>query len=127
ASSRPVNAAMAAARDPILMRDLADTLAADFPGVPADVIDKLLADLVAQHFLVTGLRAAMTTTDPLGHLLAALDTAAAAQIAEVAGPVAQLREIADGLVRHNTASAPAAASRQRARLIAAMRDLGSAA
>ena len=123
ASSRPVNAAMAAARDPIRVRDLAGKLAADFPGVPADVIDKLLADLVTQRFLVTGLRAAMTATDPLNHLLAVLDTAAAEQIVEVAGILAQLREIAGGLARHNATAAPAAASQQRARLVTAMKDL----
>ncbi len=119
----PIRAAMNLARSPIRMGDLAATLAADFPSVPADVIDRLLANLMAQRLLVTSLRPAMTTSDPLGHLVCELDAVAAGDVAEVASTAVRLREIIDGLRRHDNAPTWAAASEHRACLADAMADV----
>ncbi|RBM04526.1 lantibiotic dehydratase [Streptomyces sp. PT12] len=122
-ASTPVTSAMDAARSPILLADLAGKLATEFPGVPAGVIARLLAGLVDQRFLVTSLRPPMTTADPLGHLLAALPSEAAETVPAVAETVKQLREIADGMARHNAARTPDLAHTERRRLTAAMRNL----
>lgn len=120
-ATTPVKSAMVAARHPIRAQDLASKLAVDFPHVPADVIDKLLADLTAQRLLVTNLRGPITTTDPLGHLLSSLDAAKAEDIATVASTAAQLHRIADALTRHNTT--PSRARELRAQLATAMHKL----
>ncbi|QHC26379.1 lantibiotic dehydratase [Streptomyces sp. GS7] len=117
----PVRSAMDAARQPIRAVSLASKLAADFPHVPSDVIDKLLVDLTAQRLLITNLRGPMTTTDPLGHLLDVLKAAEVEDITTVADIAAQLRQIADGLARHNTTSTRA--REQRAQLTSAMQHL----
>lgn len=122
-ASTPVTSAMDAARSPILLADLAEELATEFRGVPAGVIARLLAGLVDQRFLVTSLRPPMTTTDPLGHLLAALP---AETVPAAAWAVRQLGEIADGVARHNTAPTPDIAHTERGRLTAAMRNLAPA-
>jgi class I lanthipeptide synthase len=119
----PIRAAMNLARDPIQLGDLAAKLAADFPGVPTDIIDTLLADLVAQRLLVTSLRPAMTASDPLGYLVGELQAVAAGQVAGVARTVVRLRGIADGLSRHDSASTWAMASEYRARVAEAMADI----
>ncbi|MEV6987274.1 lantibiotic dehydratase [Sphaerisporangium sp. NPDC051017] len=119
-ATRPVRAAVRLTCDPILLGDLAEKLAADFPGVPADVIDALLADMVAQRLLVTNLRPAMTVSDPLGYLVGELQAVAAGEVAEVAGTVKGLRDIAHGLFQHNIAPASAIAAEHRARLASAM-------
>ncbi|WP_326599221.1 lantibiotic dehydratase [Streptomyces sp. NBC_01803] len=119
-ASTPVASAMDAARSPILLADLAGKLASEFPGVPADVIARLLAGLVDQRFLVTSLRPPMTTADPLGHLLATLPAQTVSAVAETGN---QLREIADGMARHNTAPTSDLAHTERGRLTAAMRNL----
>jgi hypothetical protein len=63
--TEPVRAALDGARSPIPWRDLASKLAAGFPDTSPNLIDKLLASLVTQQFLLTSLRPAMTTNDPL--------------------------------------------------------------
>ena len=122
-ASTPVTAAIHAARRPILLADLAGKLATAFPGVPAGVIGRLLAGLVEQRFLVTSLRPAMTTADPLGHLLAALPTEATEKVPTAAETAKQLHTIAARMARHNTAPAPDRAHTERGRLTAAMRNL----
>lgn len=63
--TEPVRAALDGARSPIPWRDLASKLAAGFPDTSPNLIDKLLASLVTQRFLLTSLRPAMTTNDRL--------------------------------------------------------------
>ncbi|MGH3694847.1 MAG: lantibiotic dehydratase [Pseudonocardiaceae bacterium] len=121
--TRPISAVMNLARNPIRLGDLAAKLAADFARVPADIVDTLLADLVAQRLLVTNLRPAMTASDPLGYLMGELQAVAAGQVAEVASTVVDLREIADGLRRHDSASTRAMAREHRAGLADAMADI----
>ncbi|RAY15000.1 lantibiotic dehydratase [Actinomadura craniellae] len=94
-----VRAALRAASAPIRSADLAAHLAAAFPGVPGDVITRLLAELVDQRLLITSLRSPMTVTDPLPHLLAELDAVSASDIPQLAGTVTALREAGDALAR----------------------------
>lgn len=121
----PAAMALAAARAPILYTDLAGKLAAGFPGTAAPAIDRLLRELVAQRLLLTSLRPGTTATDPLGHVLAAVRAAGAD---EPVGPgdraetVAWLREISDGLSRHDAAPTPDAACKQREHVTALMRS-----
>jgi lantibiotic biosynthesis protein len=122
-ATRPIRTAMNLARCPIRLGDLATILAADFPGVPANVVTGLLADLVAQRLLVTNLRPAMTTSDPLGYLVGELRSVAAGEVTEAGKTVACLREIADGLHAHDNAPTWATANDHRAHLAGAMADL----
>lgn len=64
----PVREALDGARTPIRWGDLMAKLATDFPGAPAVTINTLLASLVRQQFLLTNLRPAMTTSNPLTSL-----------------------------------------------------------
>jgi thiopeptide-type bacteriocin biosynthesis protein len=107
--TRPVAAVVQAAGSPILLGDLLDKLLTDFPGTPQPVIEKMLAELVAQRILITSLRPPMTTSDPLGHVVAALAAVGAHQEPQAAELVGQLRDIHTGLSRHNRASSPTAA------------------
>jgi thiopeptide-type bacteriocin biosynthesis protein len=67
--TEPVRAAMASARTPILWGDLTAKLATAFPTARPAAITGLLAGLVKQRCLLTSIRPAMTTTDPLAPLL----------------------------------------------------------
>jgi thiopeptide-type bacteriocin biosynthesis protein len=67
--TEPVREAMSSARTPIRWADLEVRLAAAFPTARPDAINGLLAGLVAQRCLITSIRPAMTTTDPLAPLL----------------------------------------------------------
>jgi hypothetical protein len=79
----PVREALDSARTPILLSDLAAKLSASFPTAPLAAIEKLLAGLVRQRFLVTSLRPAMTATDPLAALLTHTQHLAPAEAAEL--------------------------------------------
>jgi hypothetical protein len=54
--TRAVETVIQAARSPIRVSELAGKLRADFPKTPEPVIEGMLAELVAQRFLVTSLR-----------------------------------------------------------------------
>ncbi|MEV7869216.1 lantibiotic dehydratase [Streptomyces sp. NPDC088124] len=120
----PVKAALDAARAPIGTADLAAKLAADFPHVPAPTVNRLLAGLIAQRFLITNLRPAMSVTDPLAHVLTVLGTEGTAEAAE---PAVKLREITRALARHDTTTDPTIAQAERAEITAVMRDFSPAA
>ena len=62
---------------------------------------RLIARLVAQRFLITSLRAPMTSPDPLAVLLTELEAAAAPGDARLGA----LRAVSAGLARHNAAPA----------------------
>ncbi|MFF3157965.1 lantibiotic dehydratase [Streptomyces sp. NPDC057910] len=90
----PVREALDGARAPILWDNLAAKLAASFPAAPPAVVRKLIADLVAQRFLVTSLRPPMTATEPLAALLGHAHYLAppeAAAVREAPKPVLDLR------------------------------------
>ena len=119
-ATAPIRTAMSLSHSPIQLGKLAQKLAVDFPGVPAAVMDHLLASLVAQHLLVTSLRPPMTAADPLGHLLSELEEMEAGKLAEVAGAVGRLREIAQELAHHDDVPTSEIARRRRMRLAAGM-------
>ncbi|MFJ8385570.1 lantibiotic dehydratase [Streptomyces sp. NPDC094438] len=115
----PVREALAGARAPILWDDLAAKLAANFPTAPPTVIGKLLADLVAQRFLVTSLRPPMTAAEPLTTLLGHtqhLVPAEAAAVREAPKPVLDLRVDWNLMVPEAVAQEAAAAAKALARL-----------
>ncbi len=119
-ATAPIRTAMSLSQSPIRLGELAEKLAADFSGVPAAVVDRLLVDLVAQRLLVTSLRPPMTAADPLGHLLSELEETAAGELAEVAETVGRLRRIAQELAKHDDAPTSAIARSRRTRLASGM-------
>lgn len=120
-ATAPARTALDAARAPITWPDLVGKLTADFPTAPGHVIHSLLADLVAQRFLITNLRPAMTTPDPLAAVLHTLETVAADET-----EAESMRAIRAGLAQHDAAPTPTAAAEERTRVRAAMTDLHSA-
>ncbi|MFI1825402.1 lantibiotic dehydratase [Streptomyces sp. NPDC020412] len=117
-ATTPVKSALKAARHPVRGADLVTELADDFPHVPAEVIGKLLADLTAQRFLITNLRAPITATNPLDHLLNALDAAGAENVPTVAATVARLKALAVALARPRP-------GRRRTRIAATTQELAA--
>jgi thiopeptide-type bacteriocin biosynthesis protein len=106
AYTKAVHLALQAAQTPVRLAGVADALATEFPDRSESVIDRMLARLVAQGFLITSLRPPMTATDPLSHVLAALNAAEADAIPEVAGLLGELRGVNTDLAQHNKATRP---------------------
>lgn len=71
--TRPVQLAVDAARQPILFNDLTRKLACEAPSVDPAVIERMLAELVARHVLLSAVRPPMTATDPAAHLASYVD------------------------------------------------------
>ncbi|MEU0519771.1 lantibiotic dehydratase [Streptosporangium sp. NPDC006007] len=115
----PVRTILRLARDPLPITGLMDRLLAAFPRTAETTIDALMAELVAQHLLLTSLRPPMTTTDPLRHLLRELDAVNADEVGGVADVVKGLRAVADELAAHDRAPA-AVAGEHRTRAMSAM-------
>ncbi|MBC6450909.1 lantibiotic dehydratase [Actinokineospora xionganensis] len=99
--TRAVAAVHAAAATPTRFADLATALAETFPAADPAAVAAMLTELVRQRFLITSLRAPLTVTDPLGHLLDRLHEAGAADLAEIAPIVGELRAVETNLFRHN--------------------------
>lgn len=95
----PVRVVRDAAREPMLFCELAEVLGKEFPDVAGERVTAMLAELVEQRFLLTSLRAPMTDTDPLSHLVSALQ-AAGAQM-ETASTLALLVDIHADIARLN--------------------------
>lgn len=112
-----VRAVMTAAATPVLAGDLAGLLGCKYPGVPASVIEAMLADLVRHRFLHTCLRAPMTVCDGLAYLNSQLAAVAADEIADSAPVVRALREV-ERLLAGVTRALPA----ERRGLRVAVRD-----
>ncbi|MER7579580.1 lantibiotic dehydratase [Kitasatospora sp. NPDC097691] len=89
--TRFVSVALTSARLPLGFQDLADQVRAEFPTTTEEQVTSALSELVAHRVLVTNLRAPATDPDPLGHLLTALNSVDAEQIAEAAEVLADLR------------------------------------
>lgn len=90
--SRPVRAALDAAREPVVFGKLAARLSADLPAGEQQVREMLTA-LVAEGILVSSLRPPMACTDPLGYLSARLSEISggqASEISELAGSLADV-------------------------------------
>lgn len=95
-----------AAAAPIRFAVLAATVAEAFPRVAPAKIYQTLSGLVAHGVLITSLRAPMTVTDPLGHLIETLDRAAAGTpLAQANAMVAELTDIARTMAEHNAVGA----------------------
>ncbi len=109
----PVLAALDAAQQPIRTADLAGQLAVRFPGVPGHVIDRLIAELVGQRFLLTTLRPASTDPDPLAAVLRVLDATALTADSKAARQRTRLQDIHTVLAAHATAPDATAARTSR--------------
>lgn len=101
--TRPVRAAMCAAREPIRYGDLRDHLHGLFPKADRGQVDALLGDLLAQNLLITSLWAPMTTVDALGHVCAELEKADARSLEGVGELVRALVAIRTDLTSHEPA------------------------
>ncbi len=121
--SRPVRAALETAREPIRFSALVTVLSGDFPAASPQRVCAMLAELVAQGVLLTGLRAPMTVPDALGHVCAQLEAVGAEELPEVAGLVAELRAIHDDLSRLCGATHLAMARTSRAQVAKRMRTV----
>ncbi|WP_416979089.1 lantibiotic dehydratase [Streptomyces sp. T028] len=96
--TRAVETVLAIARTPITVGDIAAKLHSDYPDTAPTVIDDTLRNLVAHRVLLTSLPAPMTCDDPLGHLIAQVDTT------DVASATAEeLRQIHSLLSLHDDA------------------------
>lgn len=120
--TRAVDIALSTARSPLPVGILVEKIAAEYPGVPATTVDKLLSELVAHRVLISSLRPPMTVTNTLGHVTEQLITVRAHTIPEVADPVRRLCEIQGALARHNRV-APAARLAVRASVTERMTSL----
>ncbi|MEE1786418.1 lantibiotic dehydratase [Streptomyces sp. SP17BM10] len=107
------------AREPLPCAELAERIAAAFPGAPGERVRRLLADLVAQEILITGLRPPLDGGDPLHHVLDRLALVSGAG-EETVGILEQLREL-DRARRDYDAVPPGEGRAQLTALLAAAR------
>ncbi|KDN85871.1 Lantibiotic dehydratase domain-containing protein [Kitasatospora cheerisanensis KCTC 2395] len=98
-----VRFAIKAAHTPVRVEDLAAKLGAEFPDTAPARITAALTELVSSRVLITSLHAPATEPDALGHLLAALETADADAVHQVAALVTGLRTVHAELAAHNQA------------------------
>jgi thiopeptide-type bacteriocin biosynthesis protein len=91
--SRPVRAAVEAARKPIPLGKLARQLYAGFPAATRAQVDELLDGLIAHGVLVSSLYAPMTCPDALGHVCARLREARAEEIPAISGLASELAAV----------------------------------
>lgn len=112
-----------AARTAVPLAEVADQLSARYPHVASGTIERLLGELVSRRALITGLRPPMTSTDALGHLVAALRAAHAEDIEAVASTVAALHGLHQELTGTGTGTAPTGRRAERARLRSRMQGL----
>ncbi|WP_189061261.1 lantibiotic dehydratase [Longimycelium tulufanense] len=121
--SKAVETVIRAAASPILVQELIDKLDAEFATAPVPVVDGMVRDLVAQGILLTSLRAPMTVTDPLAHVLDELTAVEADAIPLVADMLGQLRALRDDLAHHNETTNSGRAHALRQRVATRMREL----
>ncbi|WP_030894153.1 lantibiotic dehydratase [Streptomyces sp. NRRL F-5053] len=103
--TRPVAAALAAARTPIPYGELVGRLSGQFPTARSDQLTGLIADLLGKHVLISSLWPPMTSIDPLAHVCTQLEAADAAGIPDVADLAARLAAIRDR-IDHPTGNVP---------------------
>jgi thiopeptide-type bacteriocin biosynthesis protein len=127
AMSDPVALVRGTARDPLRFAELADVLAEKFIDVASDRIEALLRGLVAEGFLITSLRAPMTCTDALAHLVGALKAAGASGFPDVVAVLAALEQISDDISAMSAADSVACQEGARAALVAKMNRMQSVA
>jgi thiopeptide-type bacteriocin biosynthesis protein len=115
----PVRAALDAAQSPVGVSDLAAKLAAGFPEATSDMITGLIARLISLGFLLTSLRAPITSPDPLSALTAELEPAVPHDEARIGS----LRAVSASLARHNSAPDPVVARNERHHAAALMTSM----
>ncbi|MEU1900633.1 lantibiotic dehydratase [Nocardiopsis dassonvillei] len=93
--TRPVAAALEAARAPVPYGHVRARLLDDFPEASPDRIDELLGGLIAQNLLITSLWAPTTHTDALEYLCGELRALRAHTIAETTDLVQELYTLRD--------------------------------
>jgi thiopeptide-type bacteriocin biosynthesis protein len=122
-----VQAARNASSSPIQFAALADKLAEVVPAASQQKINQMLTNLVQQGFLITCLRAPVTVTDPLAHLLDQLGAAKAGTVSPVASMLDDLKFIQAGVRRHNHEDPVGAEqSHSRGAITRRMRELSQA-
>lgn len=121
--SRPVRAALEAAREPVKFGELRALLMGQFPAAAAEQIDGMLAGLLDQRLLISSLWAPMTCLDALGHTCAELEAADAHSIPEVRDTVRELFAIHQELSTDRLAAAPRSAVTDRMRALSAAADV----
>ncbi|MDH6435700.1 hypothetical protein M2158_004177 [Streptomyces sp. SAI-144] len=95
------------ARRPVHFTALAEQLAAIFPRTEPQKIRALLGALVREKFLITSLRAPMTETDPLSHLIERLHGADAGTVPQAAQVLLELEAVQCAIHEHNRRPASA--------------------
>ncbi|MFD8787293.1 lantibiotic dehydratase [Kitasatospora sp. NPDC059599] len=113
-----------AAAFPVRFAALADKLA-QTAGVEQNKAAGLLAELVRQGFLITDLRAPLTVTDPLAHVLDRLHQANAATLPAIAPALVELAAIHADLHRHNHAGPGTDLAGEREAIRTRMRHLAT--
>jgi thiopeptide-type bacteriocin biosynthesis protein len=121
-----VDLIMREAAVPIRAGELADKLAAEFPLAAVTTISDAIVLLVSNGMLVSSLRPPMTEPDPLGHVLAELETAAA-DVGEARDIARDLREIRQMLAHHSEAGSAGVGADTRTALARRMKALSEAA
>jgi lantibiotic biosynthesis protein len=91
--SRPVRAALEAAREPVQFGEVRKLLMHQFPAAAAQEIDGLLTGLLDHKMLISSLWAPMTCPDALSYACAELEAAEAHNIPEIMGMVRELSTI----------------------------------
>ncbi|MFJ8173642.1 lantibiotic dehydratase [Streptomyces sp. NPDC094473] len=120
-----VRALETCASTPTRFSAVLEALTKVFPGTAPARIRTMLTDLVRQGFLVTSLRAPLTVTDPLGHLLDRLHGVEAHTIEAVAPVLHGLERVAAALHHHNRTPG-AGQTRMREALVRELRIMSDA-
>ncbi|MEV8635353.1 lantibiotic dehydratase [Streptosporangium sp. NPDC051023] len=110
---------------PVRFADLADKLALTANADRAKAVG-LLTELVRQGFLIASLRAPLTVTDPLAHLLDRLHDADADTVPAIAPVVRSLDALRADLHRHNHADPGTDLAGEREAIRGRMRHLATA-
>ncbi|MER8187174.1 lantibiotic dehydratase [Kitasatospora sp. NPDC094015] len=119
----PVLAALAGAEASVPVSVLANRLAEKFPRARPGQVRAMLGELVRQRLLLSALRPPMATTDPLAHLLTALEAAGVGEVPHAARIATTLGSVRAELERHNRLDDPARQRAVRASLAATTADL----
>lgn len=94
-----------AAALPVGVSVLAERIAEAFPGVQATTVIAMIQALIRHGVLITSLRAPMTVTDPLGHVIKTLGSAATlAPVGQASTVIQELRGIQQVICAHNAAA-----------------------
>ncbi|SES45443.1 lantibiotic dehydratase [Actinokineospora terrae] len=96
--TRPIQAALVAARKPLRFSELRDLLIKQFPKASAGQVHNMLAGLVDQGILISSLSPPMDCVDTLGYVQAELEVIDAKEVVEIAATVHEIAAIHQLLV-----------------------------